>query len=662
MGDVSGPIRRVLIANRGEIAVRVARGARESGIVPLGIYSEADAHAFHVAAMDDATCVGPAPAAESYLAIDRVLAAARELRADAVHPGYGFLSERAAFARAVRDAGLTFVGPAPEAIAAMGDKIEAKRRARENDVPVVPGYDGDDRSPARLRAEAAAVGTPLLIKASAGGGGRGMRVVDDLARFDEALEAAQREALAAFGAADVLLERYLVRPRHIEFQILADAHGNTIHVGERECSIQRRHQKLLEEAPSLALDDGLRARMGAAAVRVARSVGYTNAGTVEFMLDASGAFYFLEMNARLQVEHPVTELVYGIDLVRWQFAIANGAVLTVAQDDVVPRGWAVETRINAEDPGNGYLPVTGRIDRFDVPEGAGIRVDAGVGAGSEVSIYYDSMLAKLIAFGPDRATAIIRLANALAAFRIDGLRTNAGLQAQIVATAAFRDGDTTTAFLAEHPSLARDDADRDREAVAAAVALAAVLLDPRSFRIAGAGIPVRLEGPRGPVSAVASRFSHDGWEIAGDVTLRATLERTGTRVVVHDGRIRFAGDAEVEPTGVTVRIDGRTTHFRFGAPPDLERTAGAAARSGGDTIVAPMPGKVLAVAVGAGDVVAARDLLVVLEAMKMEHRIEALRDGVVKTVAVAPGALVAGGASLIELEAVTTPQESTVPA
>jgi acetyl/propionyl-CoA carboxylase alpha subunit len=272
------------------------------------------------------------------------------------------------------------------------------------------------------------------------------------------------------------------------------------------------------------------------------------------------------------------------------------------------------------------------------------------------------MLAKLIAFGPDRATAIIRLANALAAFRIDGLRTNAGLQAQIVATAAFRDGDTTTAFLAEHPSLARDDADRDREAVAAAVALAAVLLDPRSFRIAGAGIPVRLEGPRGPVSAVASRFSHDGWEIAGDVTLRATLERTGTRVVVHDGRIRFAGDAEVEPTGVTVRIDGRTTHFRFGAPPDLERTAGAAARSGGDTIVAPMPGKVLAVAVGAGDVVAARDLLVVLEAMKMEHRIEALRDGVVKTVAVAPGALVAGGASLIELEAVTTPQESTVPA
>ena len=327
-------ITRLLVANRGEIAVRIARAAREAGIVPLGIYSDADANALHVAAMDDAVRIGPGPATESYLAIDRVIAAALELRADAIHPGYGFLSEREAFARAVRDAGLIFIGPSPEAIAAMGDKIEAKRRARDGGVPVVPGYDGDDRSPARLRAEAAAIGTPLLIKASAGGGGRGMRVVDDLATFDDALAAAQREALAAFGDDDVLLEKYLGRPRHIEFQIVADEHGNTIHLGERECSIQRRHQKLVEEAPSQAVAPELRERMGAAAVRVARSVGYTNAGTVEFMLDESGAFYFLEMNARLQVEHPVTELVHGIDLVKLQFAIANGEPLSFAQDAV----------------------------------------------------------------------------------------------------------------------------------------------------------------------------------------------------------------------------------------------------------------------------------------------------------------------------------------
>ncbi len=651
-------IRRVLIANRGEIAIRIARAARETGIVPLGIYSEADANALHVAAMDDALCIGPGPAAESYLSIERVLAAAKALHADAVHPGYGFLSEREAFARAVRDAGLAFVGPTPEAIAAMGDKIEAKQRARDAGVPVVPGYDGDDRSPERLRAEAATIGTPLLIKASAGGGGRGMRIVTDLATFDDALAAAQREALAAFGDDDVLLERYLTRPRHIEFQILADARGNTIHLGERECSIQRRHQKLVEEAPSPAVDAALRARMGDAAIRVARSVGYTNAGTVEFMLDASGEFYFLEMNARLQVEHPITELVHGIDLVKWQFALANGDALTLQQDAVRTRGWAIEVRVNAEDPENGYLPVAGRIERFVPPSGEGIRLDTGVGTGSEVSIFYDSMLAKLIAYGPDRAGAIARLSTALDTFEIEGLRTNIALQSRIIAEPAFRSGDTTTSFLAEHPDVARDDDDANARRAAFLIAIGALVVDPRAWRIAGAGIPVRLQGPRHALTAVASRTADDRWQIVGDVSGKVAFEQVGSRTIARTESERFAGDVRIDERGVAVTIEGSTTRFAFAAPPDLERASRGGAGAGSDAVSAPMPGRVLKVAVEPGDTVAERDLLVVLEAMKMEHRIEALRDGVVKSVAVTAGALVAGGAPLVELEAIR--QESTV--
>jgi 3-methylcrotonyl-CoA carboxylase alpha subunit len=601
--------------------------------------------------MDDATCIGPPPAAESYLSIERVLEAARTLGADAIHPGYGFLSERAAFASAVRAAGLTFVGPSPEAIAAMGDKIEAKRRAREHGVPVVPGYDGDDRSPERLRAEAEAIGTPLLIKASAGGGGRGMRVVADLAGFEDALDAAQREAQAAFGDANVLLEKYLARPRHIEFQILADEAGAIVHLGERECSIQRRHQKLVEEAPSVALDDALRARMGEAAVRVARSVGYTNAGTVEFMLDESGAFYFLEMNARLQVEHPVTEFVHGIDLVRWQFAIASGARLTFGQEPVRARGWAIEVRINAEDPENGYLPVTGRIGRFDPPAGEGIRLDSGVAAGSEVSIFYDSMLAKLIAYGPDRTAAIARLSSALDDFRIDGVRTNVPLHARILANDAFRSGDTTTSFLAEHPDVARAD-DAPRERASRLLAIVAVATDARAWRIAGTGIPVRLEDARGNVSVRASRTAADGWRITGDIVADVTVERSGDRIAVHAGDERFGGIVTIDGLEIAARIDGTTTRLRIAPPPDLERAGRAVTGGGGDAISAPMPGKVLSVSVAPGDRVVARDLLVVLEAMKMEHRIEALRDGIVKTVAVAPGALVTGGAPLVEFEAI----------
>jgi 3-methylcrotonyl-CoA carboxylase alpha subunit len=645
-------IRRLLIANRGEIAVRVARAARAAGIVPLGVYSDADAHAYHLEFVDDAARLGPPPAAESYLDIERVLGAARELQADAVHPGYGFLSERAAFARAVGEAGLIFVGPSPEAIAALGDKSEAKRRARDNGVPVVPGYDGADQSPHALAAEARALGTPLLIKAAAGGGGRGMRVVTDLADFDEALAAAKRESQAAFGDDRVLLETYLARPRHIEFQILADAHGTTLHLGERECSIQRRHQKVIEEAPSTALDASLRERMGGAAVRVAQSVGYVNAGTVEFMLDERGAFYFLEMNARLQVEHPVTELVHGLDLVRLQFDIANGVPLGFAQADVVTHGWAIEARLNAEDPQRGYLPASGTLAVWDAPAEPHLRLDAGVRAGSEVSIWYDSMLAKVIAHGPDRASAIATLEAGLADFRIAGVPTNLPLLLAIARDEAFRAGATTTAFLGERAAALQAASGGEPDA-ACLIAIGAVLADPRSWRVAGIGIPIALSGAQREIRTLASR--HGGgattWRLEGDFAGDARFEISDGRVVVHaSGGRRHGGRATVDALGVAVDYAGATYRLRFAAAPSLE-TAGAGGSTGAaGSITAPMPGKILKIAVAPGDSVAERDLLVVLEAMKMEHRIEATVGGTVKRIAVTPGALVASGATLLEIE------------
>ncbi len=641
------PIRRLLIANRGEIAVRIARAARELGIVPLGVYSDADAGAFHLDAMDDALRIGPAAAAESYLDAGRILAAARRLGADALHPGYGFLSERAPFARAVAEAGLVFVGPTPDAIEAMGDKIEGKRRVRERGVPVVPGYDGDDQSPERLRSEAKRIGTPLLIKASAGGGGRGMRVVTDVAAFDEALEAARREALAAFGDDHVLLERYLMRPRHVEFQILADAYGHTIHLGERECSIQRRHQKIVEEAPSTALDETLRATMGAAAVRAAESVGYTNAGTVEFLLDEDGAFYFLEMNARLQVEHPVTEMVHGIDIVRWQLRIAAGERLTLAQPDVPTNGWAIEARVTAEDPATGYLPASGTIATWQPPAGAGIRVDAGVRSGSTISIYYDSMIAKVIAWGSDREGAVDRLTSALDELRVDGIPTNVPLLAAIARDPAFRAGTTTTAFLSERAELLDAGAAPDD---AILLAIGAVLADRRTWRVGGVGIAIDLHGPVRRVRTVASRTGDgNGWHLVGEIAGHVTFEFDRGRIVALLGERRIAGRGALEGDDIEVEFGGRTYRFAPAAPPRLDVAAGKKGSHTKGTVTAPMPGKIVKVVVGEGDTVAERDLLVILEAMKMEHRIEAPHAGVVRSIAIAPGALVASGAQLLEI-------------
>lgn len=643
-------IERLLIANRGEIAVRVARGAREMNISPLGIYSEADAAAYHLRFMDDARLVGPAPATQSYLDIDAVITAAIDMKADAVHPGYGFLSERAAFARAVTKAGLIFVGPSADAMDAMGSKIAAKQRVREFNVPTVPGYDGADQSTARLRSEAGRIGFPLLIKASAGGGGRGMRVVNAIDGFDEALDAAKREALSAFGDDAVLLERYLQNPRHIEFQVLADSHGSTIHLGERECSIQRRHQKIVEEAPSVALSPELRTEMGAAAVRAAQSVNYVNAGTCEFMLEPDGSYYFLEMNTRLQVEHPVTELVYGIDLVQWQLRIANGEHLSIAQDDVRPRGWAIETRIYAEDPANHMLPSTGTISRWSPPEGPGIRLDAGVSTGSEVSVYYDPMLAKLIVFGSDRAHAIARMSHALDDFAIEGVRANVPLLSWIMRDAWYREGKTTTSFLAQRLDesiFTAKDAPPDAALLVTAARLAA---SDVPWRVGHVGIPVRLQSGSGTFIVDATMRARNHWSLHGDAVGELHVERRGETLVSTLGDRQVTGNVAFEGTAYVARIAGDEYRLTAMAPPSSDARAGSgAADASGGRIISPMPGKIVKIFVSVGEAVAQRTLLVVLEAMKMEHRIEAAAGGSVGAILVKEGDIVPSGAPLLEL-------------
>ena len=624
-------IRTLLIANRGEIAIRVARAARECGISPVGVYSDADTDALFRSAMDASLRIGPGPAAESYLDGERIVAAAKTLGADALHPGYGFLSERANFAELVIGSGLVFVGPAPAAIAAMGSKIDAKRRVRAAGVPVVPGYDGDDQQDEHLRAEAARIGTPLLIKASAGGGGRGMRVVTDLAEFGAALASARREAKAGFGDDTVLLERYLERPRHVEFQVLGDAHGSVLHLGERECSIQRRHQKVIEEAPSVALDAGLRTRMGAAAVDAARSVGYTNAGTVEFMLDADGRFYFLEMNARLQVEHPVTELVYGVDLVHQQLRIANGERLTITQADLSPRGWAIEARLNAEDPAHDFLPQSGTLTAFDVPRAPGVRLDSGVAAGSGVPIYYDSLLAKIIVWGADRAAAIARLDVTLRETRVAGIATNLPLLCAIAGDAAFRAGDTTTRFLDERmPHFRLGDAPAG-DAVKRRIA-SALLARGSEWRVARTDVPLAFV-VNGETVRAGAAYDGTRWILSGD--LQGPL----------DGG---AADASFDAAGGTVTVDGRPVRWNWPAPPSADAEDDPRAAGSGD-VVAPMPGKIISIAVAPGAAVEEHALLVVLEAMKMEHRIEAPIAGTIRDVRVKPGELVASGASLISI-------------
>ncbi len=493
-------LKRVLVANRGEIALRIIRACQELGIESVAVYSEADRSAPHVLAADRAVLLGPAPASESYLRVDRIVEVALELGCDAVHPGYGFLAERAPFARAVEEAGLVFIGPSPEAIEAMGDKTRARQAMMDAGVPVVPGTAEALTDGAHAEAVAAEVGYPLMLKAAAGGGGKGMRVVQEPNELVAAFEAASREAAAAFGDGSVYVERFLDGPRHIEIQVLGDQHGSIVHLGERECSIQRRHQKLIEEAPSPIITPELRQRMGDAAVAAARTVSYRGAGTVEFLFQ-DGEFFFLEMNTRIQVEHPVTELVTGVDLVQWQLRVAAGEPLAFTQEDVRWTGHAIECRITSEDPSNGFLPSSGRIELLHTPAGPGVRWDGGVQEGDEVSLYYDPMLAKLIVHAPTRNEAITRMLRALGELRVVGVETSAPFLRRVLDEADFRAGDIDIRYLETHDALFDPEPDeaRLRAAAVAAALLAEESRERRTLR--------RI----GPDDESPSRWRDRGW-------------------------------------------------------------------------------------------------------------------------------------------------------
>lgn len=499
---------KILVANRGEIAVRILRACREMGIATVAVYSDADAQSPHTLLADEAIRIGPAPSAESYLRIDRILEAARATAAEAIHPGYGFLAERAPFAEAVEAAGLVFLGPTADTIRAMGDKTEARRRMQEAGVAIVPGLVEPLRDLDAAVEAADAMGYPVLLKAAAGGGGKGMRVVDSAPELPRAFEAAAREAQAAFGDGSVYLERYLARPRHIEIQVLGDQHGHVVHLGERECSIQRRHQKLVEEAPSGVLTSAERAAMGAAAVRAAEAVDYRGAGTVEF-LHQDGEFFFLEMNTRLQVEHPVTEAVTGVDLVEWQIRVAAGEPLPFAQDDLRLTGHAIECRITAEDPFHGFLPATGRVDRLELPSGPGVRWDGGIAEGFEVGLHYDPLLGKLIVHAPTREAAIERMARALDELVIRGVDTSAPLHRRIMSDPAFRDGEISIHFLEERSALLAPGAEGGADLEAAVVA--AVLLEESHRRERA---PARIDRGGASVTALPA-WRASGWPWSG---------------------------------------------------------------------------------------------------------------------------------------------------
>jgi acetyl-CoA/propionyl-CoA carboxylase, biotin carboxylase, biotin carboxyl carrier protein len=654
---------KVLVANRGEIAVRVIRTLRSLGVASVAVWSDADADARHVREADEAVRLGPAPAAESYLHIGRILEAAARTGAQAVHPGYGFLAENAAFARACADAGLVFIGPPPAAIEAMGDKIRAKATVAKAGVPVVPGAGRPGMSDADLIAAAPDVGFPILIKPSAGGGGKGMRLARSAGELAAALAGARREARAAFGDGTLLLERYIERPRHIEIQVLADGHGHTLHLGERECSLQRRHQKIIEEAPSPLLDQGRRAAMGAAAAGAARSVGYQGAGTVEFIVsgDRPDDFYFMEMNTRLQVEHPVTELVTGLDLVELQVRVAAGEALPLGQDDVRLTGHAVEARVYAEDPARGFLPTGGTVLALDEPSGPHVRTDSGLAPGMTVTSSYDPMLAKVIAWGPDRGAALRRLDGALGGTTVLGLTTNIGFLRALLAHPDVAAGRLDTGLVERHLSglvaagvpgevlaaaglarlLAREPAGpvtdpwdipdgwRPGEPAWTALRLACVAGGTGGTGGTGAARQVAEVRIRGRVPA-AAEVSVDG---ADPVPARAE-PASGGLLVTYGGRTRRYAYAAQDDGTAWLGRGGRAWAVRQ----EEKLVAGAGRAAAGDgTVRSPMPGTVLTVEAAEGQRVGAGQPLLVVEAMKMEHTVTAPAGGVVAEVMVKAG-------------------------
>ncbi|WP_029011809.1 acetyl/propionyl/methylcrotonyl-CoA carboxylase subunit alpha [Niveispirillum irakense] len=658
-------ITSVLIANRGEIACRVMRTARRLGLSTVAVYSDADADAMHVAMADRAVHIGPAPARESYLLGDRIIAAAKAAGADAIHPGYGFLSENAAFAEAVAAAGLVFIGPPASAIRAMGGKSEAKALMEQAGVPLVPGYHGADQDEALLAAEAARIGFPVLIKASAGGGGKGMKVAETAAEFPAALASAKREAKASFGDDRVLIEKYLARPRHVEIQVFADSQGDCVYLFERDCSIQRRHQKVVEEAPAPGMDPAIRARMGAAAVAAALAIGYVGAGTVEFLLDSDNSFYFMEMNTRLQVEHPVTEAITSQDLVEWQLRVAAGEPLPLTQEQLAINGHAIEVRLYAEDPAKGFLPQTGRLSHLRFPEaGPHVRVDTGVRAGDAISIHYDPMIAKLIVWDRDRASAVQRLRRALAETEIAGLNANVPFLSAIAAHPGFLAADLDTRFIERYgddllpPHAApaadvlalaslglvlsrREPANADPWGAVGGLALNLPAVDRLAWREPGEGgttHPVEVEWQRDGflLKQDGRSIKTSGQLDPADGILRATLE--GTRVNarwVCQGR-----EVNLFYAGGTYRL--------LLSDPHAGRDGEA---SGHGRLISPMPGKVIALLVTEGADVTKGQPIIVLEAMKMEHTLKAPADGKVTDLRYQVGDQVAEGVELVGFEA-----------
>ena len=662
---------KILIANRGEIACRVVKTARKMGIATVAVYSDADASARHVRLADEAVRIGPAPARESYLVAERIVAAAKATGAEAVHPGYGFLSENAAFADACAEAGIVFIGPPAAAIRAMGSKSAAKQLMEKAGVPLTPGYHGDDQDATLLAREANRIGYPVLIKASAGGGGKGMRRVDAAADFDAALASCRREAKSAFGDDRVLVEQCVLKPRHIEIQVFADTHGACVYLFERDCSVQRRHQKVLEEAPAPGMTDERRAAMGKAAVEAARAVGYVGAGTVEFIAHPDGRFYFMEMNTRLQVEHPVTEMITGLDLVEWQLRVAAGEPLPMRQQQLAIHGHALEARIYAEDPDRGFLPSTGKLVHLTTPHAsAHVRIDTGVEQGDAITPFYDPMIAKLIVHDSDRQSALRRMRDALAQYRIVGVANNVDFLGRLVATASFANADLDTALIErEHAALFPEPSEPPAD-----VWLVAGLAEVERDAVATRRAAERSTDPGSPWTL------NDGWRVNGraarrlgfrigewarevDATAVASggwqLELGGVRLAASarlhgDGPIAaILGERKVAATVVAqgerrhVFVDGASFVATFVDPLGM---IGAEHEEEGAGLVAPMPGKVIALLAAVGTQVDKGAPLLVLEAMKMEHTISAPRAGTVKRFRFAAGDQVDEGVELVDFE------------
>ncbi|NSX92477.1 acetyl/propionyl/methylcrotonyl-CoA carboxylase subunit alpha [Agrobacterium tumefaciens] len=658
---------KILIANRGEIACRIIRTATKMGISTVAVYSDADRNAMHVALADEAIAIGPAPARASYLDAEKIIAAAKTTGAEAIHPGYGFLSENAAFAEACAAAGLVFIGPPPQAIRAMGGKSEAKALMTEAGVPVVPGYHGDEQSEKRLASEADKIGYPVLLKASAGGGGKGMRVVRQKRDFAPELAGAKREALAAFGNDRMLIEKYLERPRHVEVQVFADSHGKCVSLFERDCSIQRRHQKVIEEAPAPGLPDDLRQRMYDAATAAARAIDYRGAGTVEFLLDPSGDFYFMEMNTRLQVEHPVTEYITGLDLVEWQIRVANGEALPEGWSVLRINGHAIEARIYAEDPAHDFLPSIGTVSHLVFPdEGPHLRIDSGIRAGDAITVHYDPMIAKLIVWDQDRPAAVRRLRLALEKLAICGVTSNVAFLARLAGLENFAAADLDTGFIARNEAALFTSSAIGGGGIA--IAALGLLLSRQKMAKTSSLSSADPYSPWNSTSAfrlnaptretlnftldhqpltVAVTHEEDGFSLeidGGTIRISGNLAENGRLRAVIDGRQR-QGYFFAEDSGHTLFLDGE--HYRISQPDPVD-IADATTHTGG--LEAPMPGVIRALLSQKGALVEAGEALVVMEAMKMEHTIRAPAKGIVAAINCAEGDMVAAGAVLVDFE------------